>query len=244
MNTKSENSAVGGNGKRARRGWADPQYLTTDLVLFTVEDRRLKVLLVRRVNEPFKGYWSLPGCFVLTEESLDQAAARLLQEKTGARDAYLEQLFTFGDTRRGPQLRVVTTAYYGLAPLDTLRSQPEREAANTQLLPVGALPRLGFDHNKIVRVALERLRHKVNYTTICHQLLDDRFTLTDLQEVYEIILDQRLDKRNFRKKMLQLGMLKDIHEINQEPTGRPARLYSFARQGVVKLQERGILVPF
>lgn len=244
MNTKMEVSVAQGNGRLAKRGWADPQYLTTDLVLFTVEDRCLKVLLVRRANEPFKGYWALPGCFVLTKESLDQAASRLLREKTGTQEAYLEQLFTFGDTRRGPALRVVTTAYFGLAPVDGLRSNPTGGPHNTRLLPVQDMPRLGFDHNKIVGVALERLRHKVNYTTICHCLLGHRFTLPDLQEVYEIILDQRLDKRNFRKKMLQLGILKDLRATRQEPMGRPARLYAFARQGVVKLQERGILVPF
>ena len=229
---------------KAKRDWADPQYLTTDLVLFTIEDKMLKVLLVRRANEPFKGYWSLPGCFVLTEESLDQAAARLLREKTGAHGVYLEQLFTFGDTRRGPELRVVTTAYFGVANVRNLRAKILASAGSTQLLPVSDLPRLGFDHNKIVKVALERLQHKVNYTTMCSELLEHRFTLPDLQEVYEIILNQRLDKRNFRKKMQQLGILKDLEEIRQEPMGRPARLYSFARQGVVTLQERGILVPF
>ncbi len=232
------------NASKPKPGWADPQYLTTDLVLFTIEDKSLKVLLVRRANEPFKGYWALPGCFVLTEESLDQAALRLVKEKTGARDVYLEQLFTFGDTRRGPELRVVTTAYYGVAPSHRLREHSKVDGTSSRLVPVKELPRLGFDHAKIVQVALERLRHKVNYTTICHQVLEERFTLPDLQEVYEIILDQKLDKRNFRRKMLQLGVFKDLRQIRQEPTGRPARLYAFSRPGVVRLQERGILVPF
>ncbi len=232
------------NAKKAKRGWADPQYLTTDLVLFTIEEKQLKVLLMRRAHEPFKGFWALPGCFVLTEESLEQAAARLLLEKTGVRNGYLEQLFTFGDTRRGPELRVVTTAYYGVAPAQNFKANLNGQAEALQLFPIDALPDLGFDHAKIVSMAVERLRHKVNYTTISQPLLDEHFTLTDLQEVYEIILHQKLDKRNFRRKMQQLGILKNLHQIRHEPAGRPAGLFSFAKPGVTRLQERGILVPF
>ena len=224
--------------------WAEPQYLTTDLVLFTIEGQRLKVLLVRRVNDPYKGRWGLPGGYVQTEESLDEAAHRLLREKTGAQDVYLEQLFTFGDMRRGPTFRVVTTAYFGVTCPKKLRLDSLDGSRNTQLFSIHQLPPLAFDHEKIIRYGVERLRHKVNYTTICHQLLQEDFTLPELQRVYEIILAQRLDKRNFRKKMLQLGILKDLRKERHEATGRPARLYAFGRSGVVKLQEKGILVPF
>lgn len=232
------------NIRKPDPSWADPQYLSTDIVLFTIEERRIHVLLLRREREPFKGQWALPGGFVHTDESLDDAALRLLHQKLGIKDVHIEQLFTFGDKRRGPQLRVVTTAYLAVARLSDVRAGVLGEDSSYALFPIEDLPRLAFDHNKIFQTALDRLRHKANYTTICSRFLERHFSLSDLQEMYEVILGQRLDKRNFRKKMLQLGILKALQETRQEPAGRPARLYAFSRPGVVTLQERGILVPF
>jgi 8-oxo-dGTP diphosphatase len=222
--------------------WADPQYLTTDLVLFTIKDEALNVLLRQRAQDPFKGHWTLPGGFVHTDESLEKAASRLLRDKIGVDDVYLEQLFTFGDTLRGPELRVVTTAYVGV--VHHKKFPASLFTSEWKLFPAQRLPKLGFDHDRIMEYALERLRHKINYTTIVHELLEKAFTLSDLQQVYEIILNQKMDKRNFRKKMLLLGILKDLASVRKEATGRPARLYGFARRGIVKLQERGVLVPF
>ena len=218
--------------------------IAVDVVLFTIQGGTLKVLLVKRQQTPYRGAWALPGGIVGPEESVDAAALRELQEETNIGNIYLEQLYTFGDPARDPRGRVITVAYYALVNWQQFQLKAHQRVSEADWFAVKRLPPLAFDHRRIVDSALERLRNKINYTTVGFQLLSREFTLTDLQSSYEIILGQRLDKRNFRRKMLQLGILKGTREFRANGRQRPARLYTFTEPKVVKLQEKGIIVPF
>jgi 8-oxo-dGTP diphosphatase len=200
--------------------------VAVDLVIFTVRDGALQVLLIERGIPPFKGQWALPGGFVVERESLEEAARRELEEETGLKDVYLEQLYTFGDPERDPRGRVVAVAYYALTPPAPLRASTD--AAEAAWHPVARPPKLAFDHAKILRTGLERLRAKLGYSTVGFELLPRQFTLTELQTLYEAILERPLDKRNFRKKILSLGILKSEGQKRAAGAHRPARLYSFA----------------
>ncbi|HEX9780768.1 MAG TPA: NUDIX domain-containing protein [bacterium] len=241
-------------GSMRSLAWTAQHAVAVDVVVFTVQGRgappharaadggadqgTLKVLLVRRDQPPFRGDWALPGGRVGSEESVDAAALRALQEDTSIGNIYLEQLYTFGDPTRDPRGRVLTVSYYALV------SAAELSGPSATWFPVKRLPRLAFDHRRIIDYALERLRSKINYTTVGFQLLPPAFTLTDLQHCYEVILGQRLDKRNFRRKMLQLGILRATRQFKMNGRQRPAKLYTFMQPKVIKLQERGIIVPF
>ncbi len=219
--------------------------VTVDVVLFTIWEKKLAVLLVRRIKDPFSGVWALPGGFVRKDESVDEAALRELQEETSVSRVYLEQLYTFGDPDRDPRGRIITVSYYALINWENFQLRAKADTSEAKWFPVQKLPKPAFDHREIIRYALERLQHKVNYTTICFQLLPKEFTLSELQQAYEIILHQKLDKRNFRKKMIQLHILKDTGGMKTDGgPQRPAKLYSFTDVRVVKLQEKGIIVPF
>ena len=200
--------------------------VTVDIVVFTVHEQTLQVLLIERGIDPFKGRYALPGGFVRTEETLEQAAFRELLEETGTKDVYLEQLYTFGDPHRDPRGRVVTVAYYALVPNDKSPLLAGTDAAAAAWYPVSALPPLAFDHKKIVEYAVDRLRNKLEYTNVGFQLLPAKFTLSALQSLHEAILGKLLDKRNFRRKVLGLGLVKPSKEM--QATGRkPAQLFSF-----------------
>ena len=218
--------------------------IAVDVVLFTIQGGTLKALLVKRQQPPYRGAWALPGGIVGADESVDAAALRELQEETNIGNIYLEQLYTFGDPVRDPRGRVITVAYYALVNWQQFQLKAHQRVSEANWFPVKRLPPLAFDHRRIVDYALERLRNKSNYTTVGFQLLSREFTLTDLQSSYEVILGQRLDKRNFRRKMLQLGILKGTREFRASGRQRPARLYTFTEPKVVKLQEKGIIVPF
>ena len=200
--------------------------VTVDIVVFTVHEQTLQVLLIERGIDPFKGRYALPGGFVLAEETLEQAAFRELFEETGTKNVYLEQLYTFGDPHRDPRGRVVTVAYYALVPTDKSPLLAGTDAAAAGWYPVFALPPLAFDHGKIVEYAVDRLRNKLEYTNVGFQLLPAKFTLSALQALHEAILGKPLDKRNFRRKVLGLGLVKPSKEM--QATGRkPAQLFSF-----------------
>jgi ADP-ribose pyrophosphatase YjhB (NUDIX family) len=203
--------------------------VTVDLVIFTIADDDLKVLLIRRGVEPYKGYWALPGGFVEIDESLEQAAARELKEEVGV-TVYLEQLYTFGDPKRDPRGRVISVAYFALVDAERQRIVAGSDAADAQWHSVFN-PKLGaklaFDHKKILDYAVGRLRNKIEWTTVGYELLPKKFTLSELQRVYEIILQRPVDKRNFRKKILAQGRIREINETRSDVAHRPARLYSF-----------------
>lgn len=217
--------------------------VAVDIVIFTIQSGELRVLLVKRGIPPFLGQSAIPGGFVLVAESLDQAALRELKEETGVVDVYLEQLYSFGDPGRDPRGRVITIAYYALISADRSPLVAGTDASDARWWAIRELPPLAFDHRKILDYALERLRNKLEYTTVGFQLLPARFTLTELQEVYEVILDKKLDKRNFRRKLALLKVLRPTREYRRSGR-RPARLYEFVAANFEKLKDRGILFPF
>ena len=216
--------------------------VTVDIVIFTIQSGTLRVLLVKRATAPFQGQFAIPGGFVHEDEDLDQAALRELREETGVADVYLEQLYSFGDVGRDPRGRVITVAYFALISADRpLRAGTD--AAEAEWWPMDQLPTLAFDHARILNYALERLRNKLEYTTVGFQLLPEKFTLTELQEVYEAILGKNLDKRNFRRKLSLLKILKPLPEYRRGGQ-RPAQLYRFVAARFEKLKDKGILFPF
>ena len=203
--------------------------VTTDVVIFTIKDDKLKVLLVKRAHEPFKGKWAIPGGFIRISETIDAAAIRILKEKTNVQNIYLEQLYTFGDPLRHPDSRVITCAYFALIRSDdiVLSFEPNQEITEVQWHPVYNLPKLAFDHKEIIEYSLKRTRERLEFCPIAFQLLPEKFTLTELQKSYELILAKKLDKRNFRKKFLSANILKELNEFTNSGSKRPARLYSF-----------------
>ena len=217
--------------------------VTVDVVIFTVREGSLQVLLVKRGVPPFEGQYAIPGGFLREGESLEEAALRELYEEAGVRNPFLDQLYTFGGPKRDPRGRVVTVAYYALIASDKLLLIAGADAAEAQWFPANDLPPLAFDHKNILDYAVERLKNKLEYTTVGFQLLPEKFTLGELQAVYEAILGKQLDKRNFRRKIALLGILKPLREWQH--TGRkPAQLFRFAASRFEKLKDKGILFPF
>ncbi|HAT11738.1 MAG TPA: NUDIX hydrolase [Planctomycetes bacterium] len=201
--------------------------LTVDCVVFGLDVSDLKVLLIQRDLAPFAGRWALPGGFVRVDETLDEAARRELREEAGLTKVFLEQLCTIGEVQRDPRERVVTVAHYALVRLGDHQVQAATDARNAAWFAVDDLPDLAFDHVAIVTTALQRLQGKVRYQPIGFELLPPKFSLSQLQRMYEIILERELDKRNFRKKVLSLGILQDLDEVEQDVAHRAARLYRF-----------------
>jgi len=190
--------------------------LTVDCVLFglDVDDSDLKVLLIERATEPFEGKWTIPGGFVVPGESVDDAARRELREETGVHDVFLEQLYTFGAPDRDPREHVVSVAYFALVNINEHQLEADTDARNAAWFSIFDLPQdLAFDHTKIFDVALDRLRRKLRYEPVGFELLPKKFTLTQLQRLYETIWERKLDKRNFRKKVLGMEILQDLGEI-------------------------------
>ncbi len=219
--------------------------VTVDIILFKVIAAKLCILLVQRKFAPFQGRWAVPGGFVKEKESLDQAAARELDEETGLKNIYFEQLYSFGDPGRDPRGRVITICYMGLVPADaTEKLEAGSDAADAQWHALEELPDLAFDHKKIVDYAQERLINKLEYTTAGFSLLPAEFTLTELQQVYEAVLRRPLDKRNFRRKLELLDILKTTSHFRSEGAQRPARLYQLSTNKFEKLKNKGILFPF
>jgi 8-oxo-dGTP diphosphatase len=215
--------------------------LTVDCIVFGFdgEERDLKILLIRRGLEPFKGKWALPGGFVHVDETLDAAALRELREETGVERVFLEQLYTFGDVDRDPRERVVSVAYYALVKLSDHAVRAASDAREAAWFGVSDLPTLAFDHEQIVEVALNRLRGKVRYQPIGFELLPAKFTRTQLQTLYEVVLETPLDKRNFRKKLCAMDILVELDEVEQDVAHRAARLYSFDERKYKRLLRAG-----
>jgi 8-oxo-dGTP diphosphatase len=202
-------------------------YVATDIIIFTIKDRDLKVLLIKRKSDPFKNQWAIPGGFVKLDESLEDAAKRELEEETGVKEVYLEQLYTFGDPKRDPRGRVISVAYYALMNSKNIKLQASADASDAQWFSVKDLPKLAFDHSMILDYALQRLKWKFEYTTVAFSLLPKKFSLTQLQKLYEIVFNREFDKRNFRKKVLSLDILKETDEVKQGVSYRPPKLYTF-----------------
>jgi 8-oxo-dGTP diphosphatase len=208
----------------------DRPSVTVDVVIFTLQGGELHVLLVQRKHWPFEGHWAIPGGFVNMDEGLDQAARRELEEETGVRDIYLEQLYTFGHPKRDPRTRVISVAYIALVSADTQTLRVSDESTNVSWFPVRRLPgALAFDHDSILAMALERLRSKLEYTTLAFQLLPEVFSVLELKHIYEQILGEELDKGNFYRKIKDAKVLEDTG-MRREGRGRPTTLYRFRRK--------------
>ena len=207
--------------------------------MFGVDEDDLRVLLIQRDLPPFEGKWALPGGFVRIDEPLEDAARRELEEETGLGKVFLEQLYTFGAVDRDPRERVVSVAYYALVNLRDHQVHAATDARDAAWFGMNDLPRLAFDHADIVQTALVRLRGKLRYRPIGFELLPKKFTLTQLQHLYELVLERKLDKRNFRKRVLAMDLLVETDELERDVAHRAARLYRFDERKYRRLAEAG-----
>lgn len=227
----------------------DRPSVAVDVALLTVEAGHLHTVLVQRTAHPFKGKWALPGTFLHMDETLEEAAERALSTKAGIRGVFLEQLFTFAAPKRDPRTRVVSIAYYALVDRERLREPlhpPGSVLARLEVPwagetggpveasgPAGTALPLAFDHDQILGMAVKRLRGKLDYSPIGFQLLPERFTLLDLQQVHETILGRTVNKDSFRRRMLASGLLEATGESAREVSYRPPELYRFSKRSAV-----------
>ncbi len=212
--------------------------LTVDCVVFGFDEANIKILLIERALAPFEGSWALPGGFVRVDELVSRAAARELEEETGVKPAFLEEVGCFSALDRDPRERVVSIAHYALVKLSDHATRAATDAAAAEWFDVTALPTLAFDHADIVRAALARLREKVRRQPVGFDLLPEKFTLTELQHLYEAVLGTTLDKRNFRKKVLSFDLLTPLDETRRGRQ-RPAQLFRFHRAHYDRLVRQG-----
>ena len=217
------------NDEASIEGYARPA-VTVDVLLFTIRDEKLQLALIKRGIEPHLGSWALPGGFVRMDEELEEAARREIEEETGVRDVFLEQLYTFGRPNRDPRTRVITISYFALVPGEHLTLRADTDASDASWFATEELPDLAFDHAEIVRVGLERLKGKIENSNVAYGLLPARFRLSELQRVYEIILGRALDKRNFRKRVLALGIVEATDKYSSGGAHRPAQLFRWKKR--------------
>jgi 8-oxo-dGTP diphosphatase len=213
--------------------------LSVDCVIFGFDKTRLKVLLIKLNVEPGKGEWALPGGNIRQDENLTRAAQRVLQEHTGVKDLFLEQLSVFGEVDRFPLFRVVTVAYYALVKPELYILNVGPKASEVKWFDISDIKSLPFDHMEILNAAIKKLQKKLRYEPIGFELLSEKFKLTQLQELYESILDTTLDKRNFRKKILSMNLLKPLKETEKGVPHRAARLFSFDKKRYDEFTEKG-----
>jgi 8-oxo-dGTP diphosphatase len=227
--------------------WPRPA-VTVDVVLFTVagtlQQLRLRVLLIQRDAEPYRGKWALPGGFVHADEDLPEAAARELAEETGIREVYLEQVGAVGTPGRDPRGHTVTVVWVGLVPGDRCELRASGDAAVARWFDVSDLPKLAFDHAELLSMALEHLRRRIAEAPVCFELLPVEFTLSELQALVEAILGRPVDRRNFRRKVHELGLVEEASGVRKEGAHRPAQLYRFVPEAFRRYRERERELPF
>ena len=216
--------------------------ITVDNVIFGFDEADLKVLLIKRGTEPYKDAWALPGDFMYPTEDLDSAAARVLAELTGLNDVYLEQVHTFGSPNRHPLGRVITVSYFSLVKINRFTVMPASFAQKAKWHSIAKIRELAFDHNVILESCFHALKQRIRIRPIGFELLPPKFTLTELQHLYQAILqlkDNELDKRNFRKKILSMDFIVDLNESQEGVAHRPARLYAFDKGKYEKFVSQG-----
>ncbi len=211
---------------------------SVDCVIFGFDEGELKILLIERNEEPFKDWFALPGNLVGNDEAIESAAQRILYEATGLKGIFMEQFYTFGALGRHPLGRVITVAYYAMIRLnghkDVTPIPSTNFARKAVWMPIKDMPELAFDHSRIFRKSFEKIKNKISYQPIAFELLPEKFTLTQLQHLYEVILNKTLDKRNFRKKMLAYDILKELDEKQKGVSYRAAKLYKFDKRKYAK----------
>jgi 8-oxo-dGTP diphosphatase len=215
-----------------------PHLVAVDSIIFGFADCELKLLIIKRDFEPGKGLWSLTGGFVGLNESMDEAANRILYDLTGLKDLYMTQLYTHGDVDRDPGARVISTSYYSLIKIQDIDTDHEM-ISNARWCPINELPELIFDHGKMVKMALENLRDEAHRKPIGFELLPPKFTLPQLQSLYEAIYQQTFDKRNFRKSILKMNLLDQLDEKDKENSKKGAFLYRFNEEKYKELLRQG-----
>ena len=217
--------------------------VAVDAIVFGYsKEEGVKLLLIKRKYEPFQGEWAIPGGFVLDDESLEEAVERELKEETGVQINYLEQLYTFGAPKRDPRKRILSVAYFGLVKSSHFEKlQASTDAEEAEWFNIKELPTLAFDHKEILEVAIERLRGKIVYQPIGFELLDKKFPFSDLEHLYSTLLDRPIDRRNFKKKIMHLGILDELDEkAKKTGAGRPGNLFRFNKETYEKLRTEGL----
>lgn len=209
--------------------------VVVDIVVFTIEQGQLKVLLLHRSEEPAKNQLSLPGGFLWKNETTAQAARRILETKANVGQVFMEQLYTFDDPKRDKRGHIISVAHFALVPAAKLA--PSKLSSGAELQVASEVRGLAFDHDQILAYAVKRLRTKLGYSNIAYSLLSKLLTLSQLQEVYEVILGHLVDKRNFRKKILSLGIIEPTDQYLRGRKYRPAQLFRFAKHGYAELEE-------
>ncbi len=213
--------------------------VAVDAVVFGYDDKQLSVLLIKRGVAPFKNSWALPGGLVLDDESLEDAVKRELKEETGVKFDYLEQLYSFGKPGRDPRNRVVSVTYFGLVRPNNFTIKADTDAKEVQWFAIDKLPDLAFDHDVILKMAKERLKAKLQYQPIGFDLLNKEFPFSDLEHLYTTILEHKIDRRNFRKKILSFEIVEETDKIHQQGSGRPAKLFKFNKKKYDQLVQEG-----
>lgn len=216
--------------------------VTTDCVIFGFDGSSLKVLLIERGIEPFKGQWAFPGGFLNQEETAEEGALRELREETGLETAYIDQFHTYTDPKRDPRDRVITIAYYALVRIQEVKGGDD--AANARWFSLDEVPQLAFDHDRILRDAMKELRERIHFEPVGFELLPEKFTMKDLQMLYEAILDVKFDKRNFSKKMMHYELLNQLDETVWPTARREAVLYSFNKENYELFKKKGFQLEF
>lgn len=214
--------------------------VSVDAVVFGYDqDQGISVLLIKRKNEPFQKMWALPGGLVETGESLDDAVSRELKEEAGIDVHYLEQLYTFGSPDRDPRNHAISVSYFGLVRPQDFQLSAHTDAEEVNWFTIKKLPKLAFDHRKIIDAAIKRLRGKITYEPVGFELLEKEFPFSDLEKLYQTLLDHDIDRRNFKKKIMSLGILEELDKTIQRGAGRPATLFKFNKKRYAELKETG-----
>ncbi|NDV67037.1 NrtR DNA-binding winged helix domain-containing protein [Bacteroides sp. 224] len=213
--------------------------VTTDCVIFGFDEGELKVLLIERGIEPFLGKWALPGGFIDMNEDAEACSRRILHKETGLENIFMEQLYTFTSVERDPRYRVISITYYALVKRSDYNAIAGLDTTTVRWFALSEVPELAFDHKAILDTAKERLKGKIKYQPIGFELLPERFTMPELHRLYETILQEELDRRNFRKKMLSFDILVDTGEVQRGAQNRAPKLYCFDKQKYDELTQKG-----